>query len=303
MWFKNLRLFRLTEDFTLSAEQLDTALAGHAFSPCGKLDLQRMGWVPPLGPEASAYVHAANGCLLVCAKRQEKVLPAAVVNEELEEQARAIEHAEGRPVGRKERRDLKDEVIFSLLPRAFAKSSLEYAYIVPRERLVVVDAASARRAEDLLSQLRESLGSLPAVPLAPHKAPPQVMTQWLSEGQAPGEFALGEECQLQGARDARVVGFKNQDLLAEPVRGQLDELQVARLALSWRDAIHCVVDEQFAIKRLKFDDALLERAGETNPQSRAEAMDADFAVMTTELSAFLRELLHAFGGAAQDEAA
>ncbi|MFB3058287.1 MAG: recombination-associated protein RdgC [Gammaproteobacteria bacterium] len=45
---------------------------------------------------------------------------------------------------------MRDEVFFSLLPRAFTRSTLQYAYISPRDNLLIIDTASARRAEDLL---------------------------------------------------------------------------------------------------------------------------------------------------------
>src|SRR5690625_644650 len=156
MWFKNLRLYRFTETCTLTPE----ALLKNPFHPCGKMDTKRSGWSPPLGHQGTEYVQAAHGYMMICSKRQEKLLPAAVVNEHLEEKVQEIQAEEGRPVGRKERQTLKDEIIFSLLPQAFSKSARDFAYIAPLEGLIVVNAASAKRAEDLLSQLRESLGSL-----------------------------------------------------------------------------------------------------------------------------------------------
>ncbi|MCH8106558.1 MAG: recombination-associated protein RdgC [Proteobacteria bacterium] len=37
-----------------------------------------------------------------------------------------------------------------MLPRAFTRSTLQYSYISPRDNLLIIDTASARRAEDLL---------------------------------------------------------------------------------------------------------------------------------------------------------
>src|SRR5690606_18536930 len=204
MWFKNLRLYRLIEQWTLSAEELHSVLGEHLFNPCGSLDHLRYGWVPPLGRQSDQLVHATNGYLMICAKKQEKILPAAVINEQLEEKVAAISEAEARHPGRKERQTLKDEIIFSLLPKAFAKSSLDYAYIAPRENLIVVNAASAKRAEDLLSALREALGSLRAVPVTPNNIPTQIMTHWVRDADLPGDFILAEECELQASKDGRI---------------------------------------------------------------------------------------------------
>lgn len=297
MWFKNLRLYRFTEPFTSTPEELNTLLADHSFQPCGKLDATRYGWVPPLGRHGSEYVHAANGYIMLCAKQQEKLLPAAVVNEALEEKLYTISQEENRSVGRKERSTLKDEIIFSLMPKAFTKSSLNYAYIAPREGLIVINAASATRAENFLTALREALGSLRVLPVTPTNAPPQVMTHWLRSAQTPMNFELGDECEFQASNDGRVIRCKNQDLTADEIRNHIDAgMFVKRLSLVWNEAIHCIIDDQFAIKRLKFEDSIRAKVDDTNPESVAEQFDVEFSVMTLELAAFITAVFEAFGG-------
>lgn len=302
MWFKNLRLYRFTETFTTTPEELNTLLAEHRFQPCGNLDAMRYGWVPPLGRHGSELVHAANGYIMLCAKQQEKLLPAAVVNEALEEKLYAINQEEGRSVGRKERASLKDEIIFSLMPKAFTKSSLNYAYIAPHEGLLVINATSASRAENFLNALRDALGSLRILPVTPTNAPPQVMTPWLLSGQAPAGFQLGDECELQASKDGRIIRCKNQDLTADEVRNHIEAgMFVKRLSLLWNEAIHCVIDDQFAIKRLKFEDSIRTKVEDTNPETAAEQFDVEFSVMTLELSAFIAAIIDAFGGGFDDE--
>lgn len=302
MWFKNLRLYRLTEEWTLSPEQLNEKLAEFCFNPCGSLDPMRYGFEAPLGRHGSEFVHVTNGYIMICAKKQEKILPGGVVKEQLEEKVQAIKDAEFRPVSRKERDTLKDEIIFSLLPKAFTRSSLDYAYIAPQDGLIVVNAGSAKRAEDLLSKLREALGSLRCLPIAPKNIPTQVMTQWLREGEAPHQFTLGEEVELLANKDGRIVRCKKQDLTASEIRSHLDSgMHVNKIGLVWKDAISCIIDDQLAIKRLKFEDVISDKANERNPESKAEQFDADFAIMAMELKNFIAALLAAFGGEADRE--
>ena len=122
--------------------------------PCGSQDTTRSGWVPPLGRHGSEFVHATSGFLMICCKRQDKLLPAAVDNEALEEKVLQFEEREARKLPAKERRSLKDEVIFSLLPKAFARSSLQFAYIAPKDNLLVVNATQG------WSVLRRTVGSV-----------------------------------------------------------------------------------------------------------------------------------------------
>lgn len=300
MWFKNLRIFRLDKDFRLTSEALAEQLTPAAFTPCGKMDMHRYGWVPPLGPESESLVHTAGGYMMISAKRQDKILPAGVIKERLEDKLRELKQAEGRPVGRKERDNLKDEIIFSMLPQAFTKSAVDYAYIDTRRQLIVVNSASSNRAEELLSALREALGSLPAVPLTPQQPATSVMTDWVRSANLPTDFALGDECELKSSKDERVIRGKKLDLTDDQLQQHLDTgMYVNQLAISWKDTISCVLDDQLACKRLKFADALIEQAGETNPDTLAEQFDCDFAIMTLELAAFIEALTAAFGGEAE----
>lgn len=297
MWFKNIRVFRLAEAFTLSPEALSEALEPNSFTPCGKMDMSRYGWVSPLGSEGQMLTHSTSGCIAIAAKKQEKILPASVIKEQLDEQVRAIRSAEGRPVGRKEREGMKDEIIFTLLPQAFTKSSTDYAYIDTRNDFIVVNAASANRAEDLLSALREALGSLRAVPLTPKNPAIQVMTDWVREQEPATDFELGDECELNASSDERVIRCKKLDLHDEQLRQHINTgMYVNKLAVQWKDSINCIIDDQLTFKRIRFADELIERAGDRSPESLAEQFDAEFAIMTLELAAFIKSVIAAFGG-------
>lgn len=297
MWFKNLRIYRLANTFPLSAEDLGEALSSNVFAPCGKLDPARYGWVPPLGRHGTDLVHVATGYIMMCSKRQEKILPSGVIKDHLEEKVLEIAEKDGRRVSRKERDGLKDEIIFSLLPKAFVKSSLDFAYIALKEKLIIVNASSAKRAEELLSALREAVGPLNCTPLTSKKAPTKVLTEWLKRGSAGRGFELGEECELQAPKDGRVIRCKNQDLTAHEVLNHIDSgMNVTKLAVSWKSAIHCVIDEELTVKRIKFDDEIIDKANDYNAETNAEEFDIEFGIMTLELSAFIEGLIKAFGG-------
>ena len=298
MWFKNLQLYRFTKPFELDAETLGRQLAAHSFVPCGSQDMTRSGWTPPLGRHGSEFVHATNGYLMVCCKRQDKLLPAAVVNEALEEKLVKIEESEGRKLPAKQRRSLKDETIFSLLPQAFVRSSLQYAYISPRDNLLVVNAASARRAEELVEELRTALGSLPVIPLASKNQPIDVMTRWLASARPAPGFELGEECELRDNADTScVIRCKNQDLTTTEIAGHLKTgMHVSKLALNWQDRIEFLLDEKLIVKRLRFSDLVQEQASEIETDDVAARFDVDFSIMTLELAGFFKALVDVLGG-------
>jgi len=300
MWFKNIRIYRFTKPFTLSVEELDQALSTATFVPCGSQDQKRMGWVSPITGhvEQGGFVHASQNYFMVCAKRQEKILPAAVVNEFLAEKISTIEDTEDRKVGRKQRLQLKDEMMMDLLPKAFTRSQLQYAYIAPEQGYLVVDAASATRAEELINTLRETLGTMAVVPLSGLQQPVDAMTSWVTNNLAPQNAVLGDECELADAKEAgSVIRCKQQDLASTEIANLLASgMLVTKLALNWMQGVSFVLDDQLAIKRLRFEDKIREKVDDAEAQSQAEQFDIEFSVMTIELSALINDLIKSLGG-------
>jgi recombination associated protein RdgC len=301
MWFKNIRAYRLTSSFDLSPEQLGEKLAQRGFQPCAKSQAQSAGWVPPLGGESSELVHAAGGRMLLKLKREERLLPATVVRELLEEKVTAIEAEQGRKVYRKERLTMKDEIVADCLPRAFTRSAGVYAYIDTRANWIFVDAASAGRAEELLNLLRECIGSFPVLLPQVNNAPAATMTGWLVHHNLPDDFALGEECELRDPGDeGGVVRCRGVDLLSEEVETHLHAgKQVARLSLSWEERLSLVLAEDLCLRRLKFSDELMKENEAIPEADNAARLDADFALMSDAVTSLQERILVLFGGEAE----
>jgi recombination associated protein RdgC len=297
MWFRNLQIYRLLVPFELTPEELHQRLEGFAFKPCASLEPQTMGWTPPLGREGVMLTHAANGCMMICAKREERVLPSSVIKDELDEKVAIIEEAELRQVGRKEKQQIKDEIVIDLMPRAFTRSSLLYAYIDPRNGWVVLDSAAAGRAEDVLSLLRESLGSLKVRPLAVQEAPAAVMTRWLKEG-APDDFELQDECEMrEPTEEGGIVRCRRQALDSDEVATHLEAgKQVVRLSVEWSERIGCVLSDDLVLRRLRFLDLIQEEAADASAEDAATRFDVDFALMSLELEKFIPRVVEIYGG-------
>jgi len=296
MWFKNLRIYRLNSSLE-NEDAIEKLLENRLFQPCGKMDPVKYGWTSPLGRNGKSLTHSAMGATMFCAKRQEKILPSAAVNEALENKVYEIQQQEGRPVGRKERSALKEDIVFTLLPQALTKTSLDFAYVSPQSKLVVINSGSSNKAEELLNLLRESLGSLKATPLKTHHPIPPELSTWLTHKRLPGNFELGDTCELRADKDERVVRFRKQDLSADEVLRHLEAgMHVKRLRLIWNEAIEFTIDDEFAIKSLIYSDKLLEQLDGDDTDSAAAVFDSEFTLMVLELNKLIGELLDAFGG-------
>ena len=286
MWFKNIRAYRLTTPLNLSAEQLGEALTRRAFKPCAKSQALSLGWVAPMGEESSELAHAAGGRILLKLKREEKLLPATVVREQLAE---------------KERLSLKDEIIQDCLPRAFSRSSAIHAYVDSRANWIFVDTASGARAEELLNLLRECIGSFPVLLPQVNTAPTAAMTGWLAHRNLPDDFTLGEDCELrEPGEDGGVVRCRGVDLLSEEVETHLNAgKQVARLSLLWDERLSLVLAEDLCLRRLRFSDELMKENEDIPEADNAARLDADFALMSDAVTSLQERILALFGGEAQ----
>lgn len=301
MWFKNIRAYRLTSPFGLSAEQLGQQLAKKGFQPCAKSQAMSQGWVSPLGEESDELVHAAGGRLLLKLKREEKLLPSTVVREQLDEKVAVIESEQARKVYRKERLTLKDEIIQDCLPRAFSRSSNIFAYIDVKANWIFVDSASATRAEELLNLLRECIGTFPVLLPQVNNAPAATMTSWLVHNNLPDDFELGQECELRDpGEEGGVVRCRGVDLLSEEVETHLNAgKQAAKLALHWDERVALLLAEDLCLRRVRFSDELMKENEEIPEADQAARLDADFALMTDAVTGLQERILALFGGEAQ----
>ncbi|MCK0107502.1 recombination-associated protein RdgC [Marinobacter sp. S0848L] len=299
MWFRNARVFRFTKPFDITAEDLEEKLQADAFKPCGPQETMRQGWVPPLGKHGELLVHSANGYHLIALRKEEKILPGPVVKEAVEERAEAIELEQSRKVRRKEKDEIKEQVMLEMLPQAFSRNRRCYAYLAPKDGVLVVDAGSAKQAEDLASTLRKTLGSLPVRPPAVEQAPAFTFTGWLTETiDLPATIELGNECELKDpSEDGGVVRCKGLDLKADEIRNHLETgMQVTKLAVTWDNNVHLVLDEELGIRRLKFGETLQEQLDDVDVDDAVAKFDAAFTIMTLELSRMIPGLLEALGG-------
>jgi recombination associated protein RdgC len=301
--FNNARLFRLTQPFGLSPAELEAQLAERPFRPCGPVETFTQGWAGPLGEGTSGLVHAVSGALLCCVRRQERLLPSAAVAEAVDERVLEIEAGESRDLGRAERRRIKEQVINEMLPRAFTRSRRTLLYIDTQNGWLVVDSASEKQAEDTLSLLRETLGSLPARPPEPGVSPAGVLTQWLLEDGAPADITPADACELRDPKErGAVIRCSGQDLGSEEILNHLRAgKQVVKLALDWQERLACVLTDEMAIKRLRLADALFE--GIEDGEDPMARLDAEFAIMTGEMRGLIARLSELFGLESEDREA
>ena len=296
MWFKNLQVYRLPANWDMSVERLEEQLAKKPFHPCGSQDMESRGWLSPLGNEVLA--HAVGGQWLVCLGFEHRLLPSAVVKQEADERAEELAEQQGFKLGRKQLKELREQVTQELMPRAFTRRRRMFAWIDPINGWLVVDAASQSKAEDVLEQLRHTLDSLPLTLLRTELSPTSAMAGWLAGSEPPEGFTIDQDCELRSvAEDKAAVRYVRHPLEGEEVKGHLEAGKLpTRLALTFDDRISFVLTEKLEIKRLDFLDIVRDQIGDGDKDDAEALFNAEFALMTGELAHLLPAVVAALGG-------
>lgn len=300
MWFRNLRIYRLSPAAGLDAATLGERLSNRPLNRCGSFDMLSRGWVYPRHEDQ--FVHAVNGHWLLALGVEQKLLPATVIRQVVQERAAKIESDQERKVGRKELRDLRDRVTEELLPRAFTRRRTTWGWMDPAHGWLVVDAGSDARADEFMETLLATLDDIHPRALQSRIAPSSAMTDWLVSGEAPSRFTLDSDLELRSVSNSQAaIRYVRHDLEGKEIRQQIAAGKIAtQLGMTWNDRISFILTDKLTAKRLSFLDILQDEA-ENSAETAEEQFDADFALMSGELAKLLADLLVALGGELKPE--
>lgn len=290
-------VYRIAPDWAMEVEAMEAALAKLPFQPCGATQPESYGWAPPRGQAHGALVELVAGQRILRFMHESKAVPGSVVKRRLEERCTQIEQKEGRKPGRKESRELRDEIVQELLPMAFARTSSMLVWLDLANGRLVLDCASQGKADTLVTALVQCLAGLQVSLLNTQVSPQAAMTQWLS-GSAdewPEHFAPGHEVELKSGDEMNsVVKFTRHPLDDEEMKRHIAQGKLpTKLALDWDGRVNFVLTEGTQLKKVAFLDGVFEE------QAGAEdngGFDSDVAIATGELAALITDLTTALGG-------
>lgn len=294
MWFKNISVYRLATNLKLDLPKLEADLARNALQPCGNQDMESQGWVSPRGDDR--LLHVLNQQVLIALGVEQKLLPGSIVTQFAKDRAAEIEEQQGYKLGRKQLRELKEQITDELLPRAFVRRRATWAWVDPVNGWLVVDAATPAKAEELLERLNKSVDDLPVRTLHTERSPSGAMTEWLQTGEAPAGFSIDRDLELCAADDSKAtVRYVRHALEGEEIQQHIAAGKTAtKLGLTWNDRISFVLSEQLQLKRLAFLDILKENSEQGD--NADEQFDIDFTLMTGEVAKLLADVVEALGG-------
>lgn len=302
MWFRNLQVYRFPAPWKISASRLEEQLGRHAFRAAAGFELQSQGWASPR--DDGGLVHTVHGQMLISLCTEKKLLPASVIKEAIREKAIEAEERQGYKPGRKQLREIKEQVTDELLPRAFAVRRRTGVWIDPAQGWLVIDAGSPGKADEVVALLNKSIDDFAVERLDTAVSPAAAMTAWLAHDNVPHGFTVDLEAELQSpGEDKATVRFVRHALdLKDLQRHIAAGKQCTRVALTWAGRVSFVLTESLILKRIAPVDVIRE-AEDAQAQNDDERFDGDFMLMTGELQKMLADLVEALGGAQPAESA
>lgn len=287
MRFKNLKFYSLNQKFSLDLSQLGTQLQELRFKPCQSQELESCGWTKPV-EQTDELVQHQDGVIWLCLKREQKLLPASVINDELNIKLAHIEKSSGSKPSKKEQKELKEDIINILLPKAFSKFSTLNAYVDTKHNFVAVNTSTDASAELFLAFLRKTLGSLPVTPLSKHSQN-QLLTQWVTDS-SPEKVELLDELELRSsADDGGIIKCKNFALDNEDILNHIQSgMLVTYLSICFDEHVNFIINEDLTLKRIKYSDIVFTDSDEISNEDPAAKASAEFAINSDQLRKLMR---------------
>ena len=302
--FKNALVYRIDQWAPPGLPEIENRLQGARFVECGASQPESVGWIEPRGEKHGALVESVGGQLILKLCTETKAVPGSVVKTQVAEKLDAIEKETGRRPKGKIVKELKEEVIHTLLPRAFPKRADTVVWVDVKAQRLLIGAASVKKADSVATRLLELLGGgLKLSLLQTQLSPATAMSMWLAEKEAPAGFMIDRECELkQPDSEKASVRYARHTLDIDEVGEHIKQGKLpTQLALTWAGRVSFVLTEALTLKKIKLLDVVLE--GVSSSSKDEGGFDADVAIMTGELQQLIPGLVAALGGVQERAAA
>ena len=294
--FKNALVYRIDQWEPPTQDEIAERLERGRFAECAPSQPESAGWVEPRGEKHGALLESVGGQLILQLCTESKPVPAGVVRQQLTARLDRIEAETGRRPKGKAQREIKEQIVHELLPRAFAKRTGTRVWLDLTARLVLIGVSSTKKADAVVTRLVELFGGLRLTPLQTALAPATAMSNWLATKEAPPGFTIDRECELkQPDSEKAAVRYARHTLEIDEIGEHIRQGKLpTRLAMTWNGRVASVLTETLALKKIELLDVVLE--GAETQRGAEDHFDADVALATGELRRMLPDLVDALGG-------
>lgn len=300
MLFNNIRSFRVVGDLPFTFEELEKALATKRARPCTAQETSHHGFAAPIGKGDDApLVHVVNNdSALIRVQADSLLIPESVVKEAVNVKVTEIEESNNRKVRKREKDQIRDDIIQSYLSRAFPLKSSSFLIIDKATGLIYCNTPTAKRAEEMLSLIREVVGSLPVRPVRTKLEPAVSMTEWIKSKKMPEDFFLLGDAQLSDLDSGGgLLRAKNQDLGDEALLTLIETGKHAtELRIAYKDQLSLILNNDVALKSISYESVFEEKANSDAGEDADGLFTSNLTLMILTLREMMPKLLTHLGG-------
>ena len=288
-------VYRIGPTWSPTLEQIEAGLDPHRFVECGASQEMSLGWSEPRGEAHGPLVESLGGQLILKMTIESLAGRAWVFKRKADDRLAEIPATTGRKPGKKETKEIREDMKQSLLPMAFTKRGSVLVWIDPESRTLVIDAGSQGRADEVISALVKALDGFSVMQINTQLSPAAAMAEWLTTQEAPAGFSIDRECELKAADESKsVVKYARHALDIEEVRQHVAEGKIpTKLAMTWEGRVSFMLTEGLQVKKLTFLDGVFD---EGTSKEKEDGFDADTAISTGEMRQMIPALMLALGG-------
>lgn len=303
MWFKNLSLIKINPGVELDVQKLNELISLQTFVPCMSNETESFGWIPPR-KDSDLLVWGRGKDLFLTLRHEKKLLPASVITQVAKARAAAIMENEGRTPGRKEMKEIKEDVKQELLAKAFVVQSETRAWLDLEGGWLVVDSASSSKANAVHDLLRSALVDMKSQLFMTQMSPGACMTSWLLEGEGPSGFTVDMDAELVAPDTKATLKYARETPATDDVEKHVKAgKQVTKLAMTFESKVSFVLTDKGDIRRIKATDILQEQNAASGKDTSEDIFEADMTLMTLELKNLITAVVESLGGLQEQDGA
>ena len=176
-----------------------------------------IGFVAPFKGEPMAVDLEGSGYLMTV-QFNNRVLPAKVRNDALDARIAKLESLQGRKASKKDFAELRDQVEFDLLPKAFIRRST--VPVLFRQDMMLICTSSQRKADDIASLLVSTFPDLAPWPVQTKEPPVSILTDIAISGSR-DKFTASDSALLKG-EGKRQIRIKNKAIADGDIHDLID---------------------------------------------------------------------------------
>ncbi|MDC8446068.1 MAG: recombination-associated protein RdgC [Nitrosomonas sp.] len=290
---KNLTIFRTEKGWKPDFDLLKNNLS--------MPDKLGFGWKVLRNDEPVITVGGNN---LITLEKQEKLLPKQVIENELKLRIyQQIEEEQGYKVGKKMKRDLKEQITESLYAKAFTVSKFFNVWINTEHDLMCVETTSESAAEDVLKFLIRDFGWSGKRFNTFNHIESFMRGLIVGDDSIPEIFSLGRSCVLQDRDESgKKITYKNESLDTGIVSNYVMEgKRPVKLEISLHsgdEGCFFTIDNKFIISKITLAN-LIEDHSEFDTDD--DYFDNEFAIRSGQCLQIINSLIETLGEESVDQ--